>query len=852
MTSAMTTIIDRPEDLKAALDAARGDAVFLLRPSADPYQMNIWYGLDSGGRIEIRALDPENPPVFSRILLRDSKNFTFDGIKFYSDNTDRPSYMKDINIDKSSGIHLLNVVGESVGVEFYDPATESVRGNSFLRAVQSSDIVIENVKISNYFDGFSFQNVNGLIFRGNTIEKIQNDGLHGGQFVDAVIENNVFRDFLGVEGTFRHSDMIQVWSDNAKAPTQNLIIRDNLFLSNGNVSNQTIFIQNRIKNNEYDKFYKDILIENNIIYNGGTNAIYIDASDGVRILNNTLIWDQIARSWAAGEAKNGAPKIWVRPSATDVLVDGNVMAVPLSYEPGTPGLNVVVSYDGSASPFDVDAVFVGARGATDLASLALRPDGPLGGGGFGARASIFDPEPDRLTPVFSARVVDGVETRLVFDAQLSSGPDGPLDPTQTQFLWRMPDGTTRSGAVVAHDLGGEGVSAVTLEVIDARGASATTTRYIDVPQSLRYELSFGDSGPFDSSSFELGFQSMTPTAMIETELGPAYRITKASPLGLGNRDPHLNNLDQFAIALDIRPDALTDARQTLVFLNGGLDMRLRGDGELEILLETDAGGEIALATEGAGLKAEQWAHIVLSYDSHAGRLAAFVDGAAVGSIEARGLLTHAGGANWVVGHPWGRGVEGVVRGFSIHDDPLDAQAARDAYLKARAAPGFPDGGSGGAPTEEDGSADEGDAVADAPLAEAQLVGGDGDDVLTLKPWAASASGGDGADIFRIDARGMPAGAVLVIHDFDPHEGDAIAFRHFGEGFFSDETDPDNALTVNYGGRHADADSFADLREIAAGASAAAIDEDGMTVLRFAVEGGFFDVALNGISHELLV
>ena len=132
--------------------------------------------------------------------------------------------------------------------------------------------------------------------------------------------------------------------------------------------------------------------------------------------------------------------------------------------------------------------------------------------------------------------------------------------------------------------------------------------------------------------------------------------------------------------------------------------------------------------------------------------------------------------------------------------------------------------------------------------EAPSIGSSGDDLFAFRPGALTARGGAGADVFRLDARSFSGDASLAVLDFNPAEGDSIALRHFREGAFSDAADPGNALSVGYGGRHADIDTLADLRELAAGGVAIDSTADGDAVLVLPTgDGGAHRLALVGVA-----
>jgi len=103
-----------------------------------------------------------------------------------------------------------------------------------------------------------------------------------------------------------------------------------------------------------------------------------------------------------------------------------------------------------------------------LLSLVVGPLDPVAG---------QSTENARPIATFHAYLIDeNTPTTVLLDGTPSIDPDGTL----VSYQWLFGDGTTGSGAEVEHTYPGRGEFAVTLVVIDDRGASHMTSRTIDL------------------------------------------------------------------------------------------------------------------------------------------------------------------------------------------------------------------------------------------------------------------------------------------------------------------------------------------------------------------------------------
>jgi hypothetical protein len=181
--------------------------------------------------------------------------------------------------------------------------------------------------------------------------------------------------------------MIQFWTNGTDAPSTGIVIRGNLLASGRGAWTQSIFMRNE----EVDKgragrgmFYRDILIEENVIANAHVNGIMVGQTDGLLIRRNTLLRNPLS----AGQDDNRSlwtPAIRVNEAAQDVTISRNVMAQILGYE-GQSDWQVADNV-GVQDRTRLEAGFFGLLFEGDPAApsmLRYKPGGPLDGAGIGA------------------------------------------------------------------------------------------------------------------------------------------------------------------------------------------------------------------------------------------------------------------------------------------------------------------------------------------------------------------------------------------------------------------------------------------------------------------------------------
>ncbi len=208
---------------------------------------------------------------------------TFDGI-----NINNSSYLK------LDGVHVdspTNTGGSLIGIAFSDHITvvnSEVNGkvdNVYpitsifgINVDDSSYINISNNNVHDVLNGITFSTVDHLVASGNNVDYIGADAFKFGNVDTALIENNTGPSYLYPTAD-THSDFMQFQG----YPSRNLIIRGNVFLPQNRFDTQGIFVAG-------DGGHTNVLIENNIIYSGMHNGIFVaDGSTGVTIRDNTMI-----------------------------------------------------------------------------------------------------------------------------------------------------------------------------------------------------------------------------------------------------------------------------------------------------------------------------------------------------------------------------------------------------------------------------------------------------------------------------------------------------------------------------------------------------------------------------------
>ena len=325
-----------------------------------------------------------------------------------------------------------------------------------LSVSQSSAIVIERNVFHTWHRAALFRACRQLTVSGNDVFDDRSEGFNLADVQDVLVENNHIHDFRKSEASGDHPDMIQVWTNGTHEPTVNLTIRNNVLDQGAGGWTQSIFMRNE----EVDQgragaemFYRNVTIEGNVIRNSQIHGITVGASDGLRILNNTLI----EAAPALGQRRAWRPAIGIAAQSRHVSVSGNIVP-KLRWNPDTAAAdwitsgNVMVQREDPARPNHVREIFLDAErpGGATLADLRVLPDSAAAKLGAGSPQSRFDTAPMLTDGYILNRAVGADDRRQQFDASHVFGPQGRIDMAAASVTWDFGDGTQAEGVLAQH------------------------------------------------------------------------------------------------------------------------------------------------------------------------------------------------------------------------------------------------------------------------------------------------------------------------------------------------------------------------------------------------------------------
>lgn len=722
----MTTItVHNSAELKSALStlSKTGGTIELVNDGSS-YSLEMSNIGTASTAISIVAADPEDPPVFTSVTLNNFKNVTFDGVTFDASDI---WVSRMIEINGGSGITFENSSFTGSADGYYAGKGTANIGGSFAYLRGTTDVTFENNTISNFANAFTVINSNGTQLLGNDISGITLDGIRLTGVQDTVIDGNYLHDFYGSDQNYNHSDMIQVFSHSSITTqlTENLVISNNI-LTTDTVASQTIFIGNEMKVDGAAD-YTNITITGNTIYNGHTHGIQVSGTDGLVITDNTLLWntDAVMKS-TGGSASSTSPSIKLS-NDSNVVVANNIAS---GYSLGDADAynNVTVSLTSTSANY-VGNHFVNAvnAGNVDIRDLSLLADSSWVG--IGSADSQPDSTGDGVTAILRQVVSIHEENQVTYDASLSYGASGTLDPETTTYLWTFDDGTTATGVAVTHVYAEAGLHNATLTVITEAG-SDTISRSSEVKVDQLLDIDF-ESGVADDSSYATTMSVNGTAEIVESNDGSGYHLNGTNKIYI--KGSQTSKLQNFTLAISAKLDESTDTG-LLVHKHNGFMITVTKTGAARVILDMADGSQVTLTTADGLMKDTEWHRIAFSVQGGSGGLLTlYIDGVEVGSKALSGALKSTT-YDLVLGNLWGASAQATIDDVTMLSSVRDADWAADDYADAF-----------GLVSDADG----GDAATDAGSA-------GGEDLATLQPLEPEATEDDGTTVYFADSASLPA------------------------------------------------------------------------------------------------
>lgn len=364
----MPTNVSSASELQAALRSADGGETILLE--SGNYGWVTLDNLKFDAPVTIKSADGDGGARFRHITVNKSSQITLDDLTV-TFGAAKQQNDKVIDIRQSDHIKILNseIIGNPDTKDWSDvPRGIEVWQNS--HDIEISDNHLHHVSRAVLFFG------NAMEIKNNLLDDIRLDGFFFGKSTNLLIEDNFLTDFYR-QGR-DHADYMQ-FDPGTTGPARDVVIRGNVMLKgDGNGDVQGIFGANHHQD-VHDGVYENFLIEDNIYFDTGLNAIQFDTGKNMTVRNNTVLTDP-----------SDGRVVWIRlhGSQTDGVLEDNV-ATQVNAEGGAKASgNVVVQYRDAAKANYYGDLFVDpfADRAT-LADLAPKSGSSIEfGSGKGAEA----------------------------------------------------------------------------------------------------------------------------------------------------------------------------------------------------------------------------------------------------------------------------------------------------------------------------------------------------------------------------------------------------------------------------------------------------------------------------------
>ena len=310
--------------------------------------------------VTVKSADRKAPATFTTARIVDTSNVTLDGLVFdYTFSASDKETVNLFSVDTSDHIVIRDSLFDG---DFAKGTGTSADGAGFgrgLSVVKSSEVALINNEFRKWWKGFSMSTGSQYSVIGNDVHTIRSDGLNFGQVTGLLVEKNYIHDFKSAPNTADHRDMIQILRSSGIG-SSDIVIRNNIFDMAAGEYTQTIWSGT----DGSSAVLKNVLVENNIVYNAHTNGIAMHSIQGIVIRKNTVL-----RVPRAETAKVTIPNINVGSGSTNVTMEKNV--VKGIFGLNTPGWTV----SGNALVQDTDPAGPGYYDNEFIYHAKTQPDG---------------------------------------------------------------------------------------------------------------------------------------------------------------------------------------------------------------------------------------------------------------------------------------------------------------------------------------------------------------------------------------------------------------------------------------------------------------------------------------------
>lgn len=678
------------------VELAGGDYGKLDLQSAKTFGVKAIY--DSA--VTIVSANPEEPASFSGMDLRGVENLTFDSVIFDSAYTGGEVWVSPFSIKDSSGITIRNSTFEGeLASGTGDPAKDGFATGKALTVSGGSNISIEHNEFHTWHRAIVIGGSENISISDNEVHSIRSDGMNFSNVQNVVIADNYIHDFITSTESGDHADMIQFWTNGTSSPSTNITISGNTLDVGEGGTTQSIFMRNDMVDRGLageEMYYRNILIEENIIFNNHAHGITVGETDGLIIRKNTVL--DASTSLTSSVA---TPKIIVSAESNNVSIQKNATAEISGYasqSDWTLSGNAFVQNADREGLGYYESEFLNSSMNGEAADLIVDTSGIIARMEAGASRLFLNTTPDAIRPAFDIWSDPSATNTVIFDARYTYGPMGEVKDTEAQFVWDFGDGSTAIGKVVRHSYADAGLYDATLTLLTPDGTPTKAASEVGIMGADL--LSFNSQTGF--------FQGEGYGASVSIDGSDKASISSAGVQGVnlgdtgvqvGIGENYLSRLfgaSSFDMSLTLRADTLGSMGE-IARVHGNFVLSVAARGELKLELTTDSEGT-SLFTTGVTVNDGVDHDIRISFDGVANNLTIHVDDQLVGATEIEGGMRTDYPRALIFGNPWGKvNFDGTLTAFDLEvrnqDYPAyegDASALSDSVLPEDTAQGASD------------------------------------------------------------------------------------------------------------------------------------------------------------------
>ena len=629
--------------------------------------------------VTIKSADPGHPASFSGMDIRGAANLTLDGLTF--DYTFAPGhnvYSRPFKVSGSENIAIRNSTFDGDVAQGVSAVADGYGFAIGLSIGGSTGVTLENNEIFNFHRGIVSGGVNNYTIVGNDIHSIRSDGMDFTQVSNTLIEGNYIHDFRRSPTSGDHADMIQFWTNGTTIPSKNVTIRGNHLDIGAGDSTQSIFMRNDMVDRGLagiEMYYRNILIEENVIVNGHAHGITVGETMGLTIRNNSVLHSDGGNADGL-DASVEIPRISVSGVSTGVSITNNATSALTGWVGQAGWLvhnNAFIQDQNSQAPGYYGDIFLSSSlqlqdGLHDFRALEGGMLDQLNAGATETRDSAVVGVDARFN------VTEGPDNGAIriFDATQSAVDLSTLPPG-TMFLWNFGDGTSAKGTVVSHAYAQGGAYSVTLTIVQpgATPSSIMTPVKIQGPEILSMTAGQG------FTAYEAGTEIVLAKPLMMTAEGLQLGAKGVAAAVAREHVTDILGADDFGIDLTLKADVKNTAGEVFR-LHGSFIATVESTGALTFRAFTTA-GEVVVTTKGAHLSDLASHNIRIQLSD--GYLQVIVDGNLAGSTAMLGTLKSDGTHSLAFGNPWGKAnFNGDLRAFEITKDASDFHSVAETLV----------------------------------------------------------------------------------------------------------------------------------------------------------------------------